>query len=69
MWEALLMLRLMMSAVPLGLARKTDRWAPSTFPVETLKGSIRLVYAAYRLSLPVARTAETGKNNDHKKIA
>jgi hypothetical protein len=69
MWEALLMLRLMMSAAPLAPARKADGGMPLVRPAEAFKGAIRLTYAAYRLSLPAARAQEIGKNNDRKNIA
>jgi hypothetical protein len=69
MWDALLMLRFIASAVPLGSAGKTDRRTPLALPADFFKGSLRLAYAAYRLSLPATRTADTGKKHDKKNIA
>ncbi|CAN7441238.1 hypothetical protein [Mesorhizobium sp. LjRoot246] len=66
MWEAMIMLRLFASAsprLPLGPAR---RGLSPTLPVDTLKGAIRLSFAAWRLSLPLS----TNNHADHdRKIA
>ncbi|WP_181168997.1 hypothetical protein [Mesorhizobium sp. B2-4-14] len=53
MWEALMLLRLIACAGPtFSVARRAT---PPALPADTLKGAIRLSFAAYRLSLPVSR--------------
>ncbi|TPL06118.1 hypothetical protein FJ938_14035 [Mesorhizobium sp. B2-4-14] len=67
MWEALMMLRLIASVSPkLSLGRPGRRTAlpgsglPLALPADTLKGAIRLDFAAWRLSLPVSRPHRHG---------
>ncbi|TPM34552.1 hypothetical protein FJ958_08345 [Mesorhizobium sp. B2-3-5] len=81
MWEALMMLRLIASVSPkfsLGKAGRgmalagrgktlPARIMPQALPVETLKGAIRLDFAAWRLSLPVSRPNGHGAHD--RKIA
>ena len=69
MWEAMIMLRLIASVSPrlsvshtgrvLPLACRglplAARITPPALPVDTLKGAIRLNFAAWRLSLPLSR--------------
>ncbi|MET2829592.1 hypothetical protein [Mesorhizobium shangrilense] len=69
MWEAMMMLRLIASASPrlsvsragrgLPLAGRglplAGRITPPALPVDTLKGAIRLNFAAWRLSLPLSQ--------------
>jgi hypothetical protein len=68
MWEAMIMLRLLASASPrlslghagrgLPLSRRglplAGRSLPLALPADTLKGAIRLSFAAWRLSLPLS---------------
>ncbi|MBZ9797654.1 hypothetical protein [Mesorhizobium sp. ES1-4] len=64
MWEALMLLRLIASAspkFPLGHARRACHAA---LPADTLKGAIRLDFAAWRLSLPLSQ--RPGENHDRK---
>ena len=66
MWEALMMLRLLASASPrfsLGHAARVDRMA---LPVDTLKGAIRLSFAAWRLSLPLSERPNNHGHRDRK---
>ncbi|UCI05258.1 hypothetical protein [Mesorhizobium sp. B1-1-8] len=61
MWEALMLLRLIASAGPsFSVGQRT------TPPADTLKGTIRLSYAACRLSLPVPRSPDSHGNHDRK---
>ncbi|OBQ71018.1 hypothetical protein [Mesorhizobium erdmanii] len=57
MWEAMMMLRLIASVSPrLSLGqRASDAAMPAALPADTLQGAVRLSFAAWRLSLPVAR--------------
>lgn len=86
MWEAMIMLRLLASASPklppghvgCGLPL-TGRGLPLAgramqlgLPADTLKGAIRLSFAAWRLSLPLSPNnhADHGNHADHdSKIA
>lgn len=59
LWEAMMMLRLIASVSPrlsagrgLPLAVLS---APPVLPADTLKGAIRLNFAAWRLSLPLSQ--------------
>jgi hypothetical protein len=64
MWEALMMLRLIVSVAPgLPVGRRTPE--PAIAPIPT-GAAIRLNFAAYRLSLP---SASTNIKNDDRKIA
>ena len=64
MWEALMLLRLIASAGPsFSVGRRVT---PPALPADTLKGAIRLSFAAYRLSLPVSRSPD---GNHDRKIA
>ncbi|KAA3447852.1 hypothetical protein C7I87_25030 [Mesorhizobium sp. SARCC-RB16n] len=73
MWEALMLLRLIASATPkfsLGHARRTGypalprRAGHTALPADTLKGAIRLNFAAWRLSLPLSQRPD--ENHDRK---
>ncbi|MFD1984003.1 hypothetical protein ACFSOZ_15205 [Mesorhizobium newzealandense] len=70
MWEAIMMLRLIASVGPklsLGHAARVNRAAmPPTLPVDTLKGAIRLSFAAWRLSLPLSVPSNSHANHDRK---
>jgi hypothetical protein len=67
MWEALMMLRLIASAGPTFSAGRVTRVTPLAVPADTLKGTIRLSFAAYRLSLPPAGS-NNNKNRDQKTV-
>lgn len=61
MWEAVLILRLIASAVPVTPATGTRR-TPLAMPADFFRNSIRLAYAAYRLSaLPVEGLKKTNE--------
>ncbi|MER9299389.1 hypothetical protein NKI38_23250 [Mesorhizobium sp. M0621] len=73
MWEAMMMLRLLASASPrlsLGHAGRglplSERAMPLALPVDTLKGAIRLSFAAWRLSLPLSGSPNSHGNHDRK---
>jgi len=68
MWEALMMLRLIASVSPRrSPGQHTNRAAaPAALPVDTLKGAIRLSFAAWRLSLPVSRQPDGHGHHDRK---
>ena len=68
MWEAMIMLRLLASASPRLSLGHAGRGLPLALPADTLKGAIRLSFAAWRLSLPLA---EPLNNHGHhgRKIA
>ncbi|AZO46748.1 hypothetical protein EN742_35055 [Mesorhizobium sp. M4A.F.Ca.ET.020.02.1.1] len=65
MWEALMMLRLIASIGPGLPIGHRARSTPLVLPAETLKGAIRLSFAAYRLSLPLSDPSSS-KNHDQK---
>lgn len=56
MWEAMMMLRLIASMSPrLSVGQRARHAAtPAALPTDTLKGAVRLHFAAWRLSLPVS---------------
>ena len=60
-----MMLRLMASIGPSLPIGQRARSAPLALPVDTLKGAIRLSFAAYRLSLPFSAPS-SNKNYDQK---
>ena len=55
MWEAMMMLRLIASVSPrLSLGQRASHAATQpALPADTLKGAVRLSFAAWRLSLPL----------------
>ncbi|MFB9980087.1 hypothetical protein ACFSQQ_20295 [Mesorhizobium kowhaii] len=65
-----MMLRLLASASPrfsLGHAARVNRTAlPSAPPIDTLKGAIRLSFAAWRLSLPLSERPNNHGHHDRK---
>ncbi|MCZ8547806.1 hypothetical protein OOJ09_26785 [Mesorhizobium qingshengii] len=69
MWEAMMLLRLIASVSPrrsIGPKFPIDdagRGLPTALPVDTLKGAIRLSFAAWRLSLPLS---ESNSHHDRK---
>ena len=64
MWEAMMMLRLL-AALGSPLPKRPGGRAHSTvLPKDTLKGAIRLSFAAYRLSLPISFSKT--ENHDRK---
>jgi hypothetical protein len=80
MWEAMMLLRLLASASPrlsLGHAGRglplsgrglplSGRGLPLALPADTLKGAIRLSFAAWRLSLPFAEPLNNQGHHDRK---
>ncbi|WP_254633735.1 hypothetical protein [Mesorhizobium sp. GbtcB19] len=66
MWEAMMMLRLLASLGPPLPIRLGANAGQQILPRQVLTGAIRLSFAAYRLSLPVA-SANT--ENHGQKIA
>ena len=82
MWDAMMLLRLLASASPrlsLGHAGRglplsgrglplSGRGLPLALPADTLKGAIRLSFAAWRLSLPLAEPLNN-QGHDDRKIA
>lgn len=64
MWEALMMLRLIVSVAP-GLPVGRRAAQPATAPIPA-GNAIRLKFAAYRLSLPIA---SPDIENEDRKIA
>lgn len=75
MWDALMLLRLIASASPkfsLGHPGRAShaalpgRAGHAALPADTLKGAIRLAFAAWRLSLPVSQHANGHGNHDRK---
>ncbi|RWC89102.1 MULTISPECIES: hypothetical protein [unclassified Mesorhizobium] len=75
MWDALMLLRLIASASPkfsLGHPGRAShaalpgRAGHAALPADTLKGAIRLAFAASRLSLPVSQHANGHGNHDRK---
>ena len=66
MWEALMMLRLIAAMGPPSLPiRHVARAMPPALPANTLKGAVRLSFAAYRLSLPISARSST-QDHDQK---
>ena len=66
MWEALMMVRLIASIAPTFSNGNGASVSPVTLPAETLKGMIRLSFAAYRLSLPLSDHRNETRNHDQK---
>ncbi|TPM34208.1 hypothetical protein [Mesorhizobium sp. B2-3-4] len=78
MWEALMLLRLIASASPRlslgqgalsrrdGDAALPGRAGVAALPADTLKGAIRLNFAAWRLSLPLSQRSDGHENHDRK---
>lgn len=68
MWEAMMMLRLIASVSPKWpLGRRAGHAAtPAVLPADTLKGAIRLDFAAWRLSLPASRQPNGHGHHDRK---
>jgi hypothetical protein len=68
MWEAMMMLRLIASVSPrLSLGQRANRAAmPAALPADTLKGAVRLHFAAWRLSLPVSQQPNGHGHHDRK---
>ncbi|TPI33106.1 hypothetical protein FJW08_07255 [Mesorhizobium sp. B3-2-1] len=67
MWEALMLLRLIASLGHAGRASHAalpGRANDAALPADTLKGAIRLEFAAWRLSLPLAHRPD--ENHDRK---
>ncbi|RUX03544.1 hypothetical protein EOA27_30925 [Mesorhizobium sp. M2A.F.Ca.ET.037.01.1.1] len=64
MWEALMMLRLIVSVAP-GLRVGRQASQPAAAPT-SIEDAIRLNFAGYRLSLPIA---SSNVKNDDRKIA
>ena len=71
MWEALMMLRLIAAFGPVGGPAGSPGHGVGTvqpgLPADTLKGAIRLSFAAWRLSLPFSTQSSAAL--DDKKIA
>ncbi|MBM2714764.1 hypothetical protein JQK88_26770 [Mesorhizobium caraganae] len=67
MWEALMMLRLIAAYGPAGSTGHGARAVQAALPADTLKGAIRLSFAAWRLSLPFSTPSSAAL--DDKKIA
>ncbi|MER8980983.1 hypothetical protein [Mesorhizobium sp. M0870] len=73
MWEAMILLRLLASASPrLSLDHAgrglplSGRGLPLALPADTLKGAIRLRFAAWRLSLPLSQPLDNHGHHDRK---
>jgi hypothetical protein len=68
MWEAMMMLRLIASMSPrLSLGQRANHAAmPAALPADTLKGAVRLHFAAWRLSLPVSQQPNGHGHHDRK---
>ncbi|RUX24916.1 hypothetical protein EOA13_29270 [Mesorhizobium sp. M7A.F.Ca.US.011.01.1.1] len=80
MWEAMILLRLLASASPrlsldhagrgLPLSGRglplSGRGLPLALPADTLKGAIRLRFAAWRLSLPLSQPLDSHGHHDRK---
>jgi hypothetical protein len=66
-WEVSMMVRLIASIFPISLRPTTAPpiWS-LVLPADTLKGMIRLSFAAYRLSLPPSVLANNRKAHDQK---
>jgi hypothetical protein len=65
MWEVMLVLRLIASTVP-ARAATGDLKAALALPAGFFQGSIRLAYAAYRLSARTPPAESSHKNNETK---
>ena len=63
MWEAVLILRLIAATVPVTAARGSRRTSLA-MPAGFFHDSIRLAYAAYRLSARTPSVEGSHKNND-----
>ena len=66
MWEAMIMLRLLASASQRLSFGPVRRGLPLALPADTLKGAIRLSFAAWRLSLPLSERSNAHGNHDRK---
>ncbi|BCG72134.1 hypothetical protein MesoLj113a_32920 [Mesorhizobium sp. 113-1-2] len=68
MWEAMMMLRLIASMSPrLSVSQGVSHAAtPAALPADTLKGAVRLSFAAWRLSLPVSQQPNGHGHHDRK---
>jgi hypothetical protein len=66
MWEAMLLLRLLASASPRLSLGHAGRGLPLALPADTLKGAIRLSFAAWRLSLPLSERPDNHGHHDRK---
>ena len=67
MWETLMMLRLIAAYGPAGSTGHGERAVQAVLPADTLKGAIRLSFAAWRLSLPFSTPSSAAL--DDKKFA
>ena len=68
MWEAMMMPRLIASVSPrLSLGQRASHAAtPPVLPADTLRGAVRLSFAAWRLSLPLSERANGHGHHDRK---
>ncbi|RUW88191.1 hypothetical protein [Mesorhizobium sp. M7A.F.Ca.US.010.02.1.1] len=66
MWEAMILLRLLASASPRLSLDHAGRGLPLALPADTLKGAIRLRFAAWRLSLPLSQSLDNHGHHDRK---
>ncbi|MER9164218.1 MULTISPECIES: hypothetical protein [unclassified Mesorhizobium] len=66
MWEAMILLRLLASASPRLSLDHAGRGLPLALPADTLKGAIRLRFAAWRLSLPLSQPLDNHGHHDRK---
>jgi hypothetical protein len=68
MWEAMMMLRLIASVTPkFSLGQRANHAVMSAaLPADTLKGAVRLSFAAWRLSLPLSQQPNGHGHHDRK---
>jgi hypothetical protein len=66
MWEVLMRVQLIASISPSFATGNGARIWPQALPADTIKGMIRLSFAAYRLSLPLSVPANNQKSHDQK---
>jgi len=66
MWEAMMMLRLIASLNPNLSLGHTRRTAAPAQPADTVKGAIRLSFAAWRLSLPLSQHPDSLGNHGRR---
>ncbi|MER9348539.1 hypothetical protein [Mesorhizobium sp. M0239] len=66
MWEAMILLRLLASASPRLSLDHAGRGLPLALPADTLKGAIRLRFAAWRVSLPLSQPLDNHGHHDRK---
>lgn len=66
MWEALMLLRLIASASPRFSLPAHRAATPPVPPAGTLKGTVRLSFAAWRLSLPPSQGPHGHGHHDRK---